>query len=295
MCFPFQSLLSVVCLNRVVGGERNAGNLKELTVRTNINRVLNVAWEVWQVSLGFPIILTWIHVVLLRRCPTSTQSSFIIAMWRSQTTASQTLPLSWTPASILLVHLRYFMVLSTSLCVLLPCLFPPEDAASSGERVLVHCVQGMSRSATVVIAYLMKKHKWTLSQALDYVKERRSCVNPHVGFMAQLRKYEAALFEAEDDTLVLDGGEVIHTRMPTDAEVEAAMGGFPSGTAADRIDGMVQLSTDQPVVATVGESPLSAVDEAILEAASHVLQAQSGEVTSGPLPELSEPVVATYD
>ena len=36
------------------------------------------------------------------------------------------------------------------------------DALASGGRILVHCFAGVSRSATVVISYLMNDHKMTL-------------------------------------------------------------------------------------------------------------------------------------
>ena len=39
-----------------------------------------------------------------------------------------------------------------------------------GEQVLVNCFAGVSRSATVVIAYLMYKNKWSLQEALRFVK-----------------------------------------------------------------------------------------------------------------------------
>jgi len=61
--------------------------------------------------------------------------------------------------------------------------------------VLVHCFAGASRSATIVIAYLMKKNSWTLEHTLEYVKSRRSIVSPHEAFLEQLKKYEKALNE----------------------------------------------------------------------------------------------------
>jgi protein tyrosine phosphatase len=43
---------------------------------------------------------------------------------------------------------------------------------SRGGKVLVHCVVGVSRSATLCIVYLMKYHKLTLVQAHEYVRNR---------------------------------------------------------------------------------------------------------------------------
>ncbi|CAH2002480.1 unnamed protein product [Acanthoscelides obtectus] len=54
--------------------------------------------------------------------------------------------------------------------------------------VLVHCQMGVSRSATIVIAYLMKKYRIKYREALDKVRARR-CVYPNPGFVSQLEKY----------------------------------------------------------------------------------------------------------
>jgi protein-tyrosine phosphatase len=40
------------------------------------------------------------------------------------------------------------------------------------DKVFVHCAAGMSRSATIVIAYLMWKQKMLLSDAIDFVKKK---------------------------------------------------------------------------------------------------------------------------
>ncbi len=52
--------------------------------------------------------------------------------------------------------------------------------------VLVHCYQGRNRSASVVIAYLMLYHGMSREKAIDYVKERRPCIDPKPGYMARL-------------------------------------------------------------------------------------------------------------
>jgi hypothetical protein len=52
-----------------------------------------------------------------------------------------------------------------------------EEAIESGGTVLVHCAEGISRSAAIVIAYLMKKHRWSFGEANSFVQSRRKCVS----------------------------------------------------------------------------------------------------------------------
>jgi protein-tyrosine phosphatase len=56
--------------------------------------------------------------------------------------------------------------------------------------VLIHCAKGISRSATIVIMYLMRKLSWNLEKALSYVQNRRNIVNPNFGFLNQLKDFE---------------------------------------------------------------------------------------------------------
>lgn len=67
------------------------------------------------------------------------------------------------------------------------------QAKEQGSKVLVHCKMGISRSASVVIAYVMKAYGWDLRQALDFVKTRRSCIKPNSGFLKQLETYQGIL------------------------------------------------------------------------------------------------------
>jgi hypothetical protein len=58
---------------------------------------------------------------------------------------------------------------------------------------LVHCYAGISRSATIVISYLMKYHKMSLNEALEYCRSIRPIVNPNKGFINQLIEFEKKL------------------------------------------------------------------------------------------------------
>lgn len=61
-----------------------------------------------------------------------------------------------------------------------------EDVKEQGGRVLVHCCQGVSRSSSLVIAYLMWKEGQSFEDAFQYVKAARGVTNPNMGFACQL-------------------------------------------------------------------------------------------------------------
>jgi protein-tyrosine phosphatase len=48
--------------------------------------------------------------------------------------------------------------------------------------VLVHCVMGISRSASVVIAYLIRKFGYSYTYSYNFVKRRRVIICPNYGF-----------------------------------------------------------------------------------------------------------------
>ncbi|XP_050075373.1 uncharacterized protein LOC126562794 [Anopheles maculipalpis] len=66
-------------------------------------------------------------------------------------------------------------------------------AKMEGSKVLVHCKMGISRSASVVIAYAMKANGWNFEHALRHVKEKRSCIKPNKNFLMQLETYQGML------------------------------------------------------------------------------------------------------
>jgi len=60
-------------------------------------------------------------------------------------------------------------------------------------KVFVHCVAGISRSPSLVMAYLMKHEHMTLLEAFHLVREKRPFVRPNNGFWLQLIEYEKEL------------------------------------------------------------------------------------------------------
>jgi hypothetical protein len=59
-----------------------------------------------------------------------------------------------------------------------------EDARNNGGKVYVHCVQGISRSATICLAYLIFSQKMNYQDGFNYMKERRPIINPNMTFIA---------------------------------------------------------------------------------------------------------------
>lgn len=60
-------------------------------------------------------------------------------------------------------------------------------------KVLVHCAEGVSRSVSVVAAYLVAAYGWTPDQAITFIKGKRKIAEPNFGFRLQLNEYTDSL------------------------------------------------------------------------------------------------------
>jgi hypothetical protein len=82
------------------------------------------------------------------------------------------------------------------------------ERLADGRVVLVHCRQGISRSAMVIAAYLIAFRSMDLESALETIRQARPAASPNAGFMAQLGEWHGLciFLRAAADREVAGGG-----------------------------------------------------------------------------------------
>ncbi|KAI5637977.1 dual specificity phosphatase, catalytic domain-containing protein [Phthorimaea operculella] len=95
-------------------------------------------------------------------------------------------------------------------------------ARNEGSKVLVHCKMGISRSASVVIAYAMKAFNWNFDKALKHVKTKRSCIKPNNNFLSQLETYQGILDAMKNKEKLQRSKSETNLKSPKNTKAEKA-------------------------------------------------------------------------
>ena len=94
---------------------------------------------------------------------------------------------------------------------------------SRGESVVVHCDKGVSRSCSIIIAWLMIAHNiHDYNQALKYVNDARPIAGPNAGFTKALKRI------CEDTTYEFRDRWIDTVRDNTENEVDFVSALIPS-------------------------------------------------------------------
>ena len=70
------------------------------------------------------------------------------------------------------------------------CTFIHSTLKENGNKLLVNCRAGRSRSSTAICSYLIKYHSMTVEEAISFCVERRPIVEPNQGFVKQLKEWQ---------------------------------------------------------------------------------------------------------
>eukprot|EP00798_Chlamydomonas_sp_ICE-L_P008654 gene8654-34106_t len=73
------------------------------------------------------------------------------------------------------------------------------EALAQGGKVLVHCQGGVSRSASLVAAYLMKTRSLGAEEAIELIRQKWPNASPNEGFEAQLGLFQDMKCSLDED------------------------------------------------------------------------------------------------
>jgi hypothetical protein len=73
-----------------------------------------------------------------------------------------------------------------------------KDLIDAGKKIYVHCYAGVSRSASLVILYIMIFYRKTFEESFRYVREKRFCVQPNPYFVQQLKEMETVIINFKE-------------------------------------------------------------------------------------------------
>ena len=78
-------------------------------------------------------------------------------------------------------------------CLFFKCINYINKVKEKNGKILIHCYKGVSRSVSIVIAYLIYLYNWTYDEAFDFIQSKRTIANPNIGFYLQLKTFHKRL------------------------------------------------------------------------------------------------------
>lgn len=137
-------------------------------------------------------------------------------------------------------------------------------------NVLVHCLKGVSRSASFVIGYLMRKNEFTMDEALAHVQMCRPVVQPNSSFLSQLETFQSTLLSSsepaqdskssETATVEISIGPCMPQAAATVAAVEVVGPAIPPNVVSPNLPTEIEVQGDRGAEGEEepsGDSPVS--------------------------------------
>eukprot|EP00900_Chrysochromulina_parva_P007133 jgi/Chrpa1/16420/Chrysochromulina_OHIO_Genome00023451-RA len=142
-----------------------------------------------------------------------------------------------------------------------------DEGLRSSEHVLVHCNSGMSRSATLVIAFLMSQRGMSLAEAYETTRSARPVILPNRGFFGALQRHELAL--GRPASMSLEDAEVERLAHPCQGHLRVRARDVLRAKGGDYQKALEALCRERD---TLVGSPMGEDDEHAPERALHEMQ-----------------------
>ena len=96
--------------------------------------------------------------------------------------------------------------------------FIESDYKKKTKKILIHCIEGISRAPAIIAGYLMWKQNLTTQKAIELIKSKRNSIDINLGFTIQLHKWENYLFSPPEKIQIFKLGE--NLRLLEEKEIE---------------------------------------------------------------------------
>ncbi len=70
-----------------------------------------------------------------------------------------------------------------------------EEGSNKGNKILIHCGEGVSRSVAICLMYMIILKKYTFTEALKIMNQKRPCSKPNKGFIKQLEQQSMDIYK----------------------------------------------------------------------------------------------------